>query len=200
MTRLIAIFCVLLSVVGCANTVQQPVDLTNTQYISNKEPLFIKKIVIENKVQDKKNDVKFFDDSLIRINYLPKPKDVVEQDLKNLFEQRSIKNNNKGRDVVVTIEDASAYWVYGTANKIPLINILAVASDQNYVFKVQILFEVEEAGKVISSYRIDETVKISVAGAGLTVEAEKLAYASLIKTYRNQVLKKIDDNFMSRYF
>jgi hypothetical protein len=183
---------------GCASTPSALVNVNDSKYFSNLPKTVVSEIKISNNTSVSKGTFNLISDSKVTLPYKPTALQVVEEDLHDLFSQRTLLDSNANKLIYINIERADAYWIHGGVDKIPFLSILTVTTNQKYVFNVKITIEVETNGKVISAYTIDEEVEYIAPGAWST-DGEKQNYSNLIKEYREKILKKIDDRFISRY-
>ncbi|AXX89319.1 hypothetical protein CKA55_07390 [Arcobacter suis] len=182
--------------VGCTIKPME-VDL-GTNHFNNQAPLNIniKTIYIEKVEKEIKVDYTGFGDSQIPIQTKESTASVVEKDMKEYF-SKLVFNSNSNRTLVVTIKEATPYWIFSTANKIPVVGVFSAGMDTDYSLNLNVLFEIEENGKVINSYSYSDV--ITIKNSASFEEDIKKGYQKLIKSYRNVFFNELESKFLKRY-
>lgn len=194
---------VFLAVISGCTVIPKTIDLSESEFkpipSETSRSKKISSLIIHNKAENFIQVNKFLDDSLLPFNYSKSTKDLVELDLKDFFEKNLIIDGSEGERLVVTINRADGYSVFGGVNKVPFLGILTTAAgnEVKYVMIVRALFEVEKNGKVISSYIYDE--KITTLGSGASIKDEEDSYKKLIANYRLKIFTNLKNNFIDRY-
>lgn len=173
------------------------VEVKNNNFSNEKNiNIDVKNIKIE-KIEKK---VEFayggFGDSNILINTKVTTASIIEKDLKDYFSTLQ-SNENSDKSLKITIKEAIPYWVLGGHNNIPVINIFTAGLKTDFNLSLNILFEIEDKGKVISSYTYDEIVNIKNSAA--VEEQIKIGYLALIDKYRELFFNDIEERFIKRY-
>lgn len=137
-------------------------------------------------------------DSIIPILPHTPTRATVEQDIKRYLEEHLLTDSSAKRSLRVTISKADSYWVWGSAAKIPFVGLALVASDTEIGMNLKVLIEIEDSGKVVSSYLYDE--KIVIQDKATDQEAISASYRKLVGTYRKKFFGELDSQFINRYF
>lgn len=199
----IAIAATAVLIVGCA--VAPPViDLSSSAYRVSSETTAARKPVTRIEIRNSvKDDVQqSFNTTLGAENLIPiRPatttKQTVEADLQSFFSAALVVDNSAKRAVSVTIAKADSYWVLGRAATVPLVGIAFAGADTEFGMNIRVLMEVEEDGKVISSYQFDE--KITTQDKSSTGEAIQASYQRLVAAYRKRMFADLETRFVRRY-
>lgn len=187
---------------GCANAPLN-IDVSDSIYTGS-NPVrsivhSISSIVFVNKATDGKMvNTTLGSDSVFPIVPLVPTKATVEDDVRRYFDRHLVINSDSVRSIKVSILKADSYWVWSSAAKIPFVGILFVDADTDFGINLKVLIEIEQAGKVISSYLFDE--KIVIQAKSTTEEKIKDSYKALISNYRETFFGHLDLNFINRYF
>lgn len=111
----------------------------------------------------------------------------VEQDIKRYLEKHLLVDHSAKRSLRVTISKADSYWVLGSAEKAsPLLALTLAASDREIGMNLRVLFEIEDSGKVVSSYLYED--KIVIQDKATDEQAVSTSYRKLISAYREKFL------------
>lgn len=173
------------------------VDL-GTNNFSSQTPLNIniKTISIEKVEKEMKVDYTGLGDSKIPIQTKDSTASIVEKDMKEYF-SKLVFNSNSNRTVNITIKEATPYWIFSGANKVPVVGLFTAGMQTDYFLNLNILFEIEENGKVINSFLYDDV--ITIKNSASFEEDIKKGYQILIKEYRNVFFDDLENKFIKRY-
>ncbi|MBF0417383.1 MAG: hypothetical protein HQL86_03940 [Magnetococcales bacterium] len=122
----------------------------------------------------------------------------LEDDIKRYFDQAVQIDTLANKSLTITIKSADNYFVWEGNSQVPLIALLSVGSDVDYIISLKILFEIEENNKVVNSYYYDDIVTIK--GKGAVNSDIKEAYQKLVAEYRAKFFSDIETMFLKRYF
>lgn len=136
-------------------------------------------------------------DTLVQINPVTKTKQTVESDLRQFFVEAVPSDKASNRSITVTIRKVDSYWVWSAAAKTPIIGLAFANADTAFGMNVPVLIEVEEGGKVVSSYIFDE--RITIQGKATTRETIEAAYKRLVAEYRRRLYGELEARFVRRY-
>jgi hypothetical protein len=187
---------------GCTN-LPMKVDLSQSENLVASKTVHNSVTVSGVRVANKAEKTKLVNtplgyDTLFPFNTEVEIRQTLETDVLHYFEQALTKSQSSSRSLEITIYKADGYWVWGGASKIPVIGLLAVGSTTDFVFSLKILFEIEDRGKVISSYLFED--KIVIQGSAANEDAIKETYQRLIFAYRAKLFSDLDARFVTRYF
>lgn len=201
LSKAIALIAIALS--GCASAPPRAIDLSQSIYRVSTESVASRKAVSRIEIRNTADDGKLINTMLGSDTFSPiKPatttKQTVESDLHSFFSLALRPDAASTRSLVITISKADSYWVWGGVAKVPFFGLLVVGADTEIGMNIKVLFEVEEGGKVISTYLFDE--KISIQDQASTGDAIAVSYQRLIATYRKKFFDELDARFVSRYF
>jgi hypothetical protein len=173
------------------------VDL-GTNHFNNQTPLNIniKTISIEKVEKEIKVDYSGYGDSKMPIPTKESTTSVVEKDINEYF-SKLLFNTSSNRTLNITIKEAVPYWIFSSAKKIPLVGVFAAGADTDYSLNLNILFEIEENGKVINSYSYNDV--ITIKNSASFEEDIKKGYQELIKKYRSVFFNELENKFIKRY-
>ena len=204
----IGIIAVLLMLTACGTSSQykeyiaKGYDVSGSAYKVNvqKPPISQPyKIIYENKAnQDIRNDgllLTYISWSFP--SFLIKPKDTVESDLHEFFDSHISQDANAKRGIRVILNKVNAYWINPVAASVPFVNFLTLGMDHEHFMDVKVTVEIEENGKVLSTYIFEDTV--TVKAPVNTDEAKFSAYKLLISTYRKKMFNSLENDFIARY-
>ncbi len=182
--------------VGCTIKPME-VDLGSNQF-NNQASLNIniKKISVEKIEKEIKFDYSGYGDSKMPIVTKESTTTVVEKDIKEYF-SKLVFNSNSNRTVNITIKEATPYWIFSGANKVPVVGLFTAGMQTDYFLNLNILFEIEENGKVINSFLYDDV--ITIKNSASFEEDIKKGYQILIKEYRNVFFDDLENKFIKRY-
>ena len=188
-------------VCGCANP-NRVIDVSNSIYKTSTNTQAnlkkIRSINIINKAHDGKMDNPILDKSIIPIKPATTTKETVEQDIKRFLEESFAIEKSEQTDITVTIQKADSYYVVGTSKKIPYVNLITVFFDTEFGLNLRVLFEIENKGKVLSSYLFDENI---TAEGKIAFERDiDQSYQKLIAAYRKHFFSELETRFINRYF
>lgn len=199
--RLLLAIATSLLICGCASA-PPVIDLAGSVFktgsASQSERKQIGTLRIINKADDGKFVNNTFGDTINPIKPATMTKETVEQDLKRFFEDSLRIDKTADQDLTITISRADSYWVWGGADKVPLIGLFVVNADREFGVNLRVLFEIEQKGKVATSYLFDE--KITVQDKATTREAIIQSYQKLIAEYRKRLFGELETRFVGRYF
>lgn len=198
MTQRILMVLTAIILAGCSSA-PLIVDLSSSKYHSEvTQKKYIHELSIINKAAPGKLlNTTLGSDSHFPIQTAQPAKLTIANDIEHYFKETTQINHNSTNSVAVTIYEADAYWVWGGASKIPILGLLAVASDTPYRMNLKVLLEVENNGKVEKSYLFDEVIEIQASAA--TEESIKAGYASLVSESRKVLFSELDKRFINRY-
>jgi hypothetical protein len=197
------IYSIILSIFlsSCINQ-HRPIDVSDSIYKSPSDNQTIKKqirnINIINKADDGKKVHPLIDASYIPITPATTTKETVEQDIKRFLEENFISEKTGPTDITVTIQKADSYYIINSVKKIPYVNLITVFGDADFGMNLRVLFEVENKGKVVSSYLFDD--QIITQGKIATEEGINQGYKKLISEYRKKFITELETRFINRYF
>ncbi len=199
MKTLISLMAGMLVLAGCAPI---PVNLSGSEALVNRpaQKQMDYKFVIINRAEDVQRDYKMFGASTFPLskNLVVKPQDTLVNDLKKYFTNVTDRADNHRR-IVARIDKADAYWVNPGVNTVPLVGLFtAGTSNYPFVFDLSITFEVEENGKVVSSWPFTQKVEIP-DGYSQSDKGMRDSYQRLIAKYRQTMFDAITDEFIPRY-
>jgi hypothetical protein len=202
MVRYLYLILAVISLSGCANT-PMSVDLSQSEHLlqrkSKQDKASVSNVVITNKAEKTKLvNTPLGSDTLFPFNTDVETRQTVEADIRRFFDVTLDKNQKSSRSLAITINKVDGYWVWGGASKIPFVGLFTVGADTDFVVSLRVLFEIEEGGKVISSYLFDD--KFVIQGSAATEDVIKENYQRLIAEYRNKFFSELDDRFVARYF
>lgn len=141
--------------------------------------------------------VRSFPDTYIPIKTAITTSKTVEADLIKFFADVTTADLSASRSLSITITKADCYWLYGGAMAIPVVGLFAIGADTDFGMHLRLLIEVEENGKVISTYPVDE--KIVIQGKATTQDSIVESYKKLMAEYRKRVFGELEIRFVSRY-
>jgi hypothetical protein len=175
------------------------IDVSSSVYKPTKvQNLNIKDLVISNKAESGEFiNTMLFSDTIIPIEPYVSTSETVEEDIKTFFNNYKF-DVNSNKHLKINIIDADAYLVWGGASKIPIVGLLFVAADTDYVMNVKILFEIEEDGKVLNSYQFYDKIKIRHSAAVESSISD--GYKMLIEKYRMKLFGELENTYINRYF
>jgi len=187
---------------GCARTPIQ-VDVSENVYrsveTSNSTDRQIAELIIVNKAgPGRKQNTALGSDSVFPIETAPATVVTVEEDVRRYFSEHFSIDPTAKQSVRVTISDADAYWVLTSVDKIPFVGLFTSWNDTEFGLNLRVLIEIEEGGKVVSSYLYDETT--TTEDKATTKEAIRNSYQNLIGAYRVQFFGELSNDFINRYF
>lgn len=192
---------ILLMVCGCANP-HRVIDVSDSVYKTSADNKADQKIIriinIINKADDGKVDNPLFGKSIIPIKPATTTKETVEQDIKRFLEESFVIDKSAPTDITVTIQKADSYYVIGSSEKIPYVNLFTIFTDTEIGLNLRVLFEIENKGKVVSSYLFEEN--ITTEGKIAVEEHINQSYKNLIATYRKRFFSELETRFINRYF
>lgn len=136
-------------------------------------------------------------DTIYPIRPVTTTKQTVESDLRSFLNQRLPLAEGSPRSVVVNITKADSYWVLGGAAKAPLLGIALAGANTEFGLNIRILIEIEEGGKVVSSYLVDE--KLTIQDRATDADAISKSYQRLIAEYRTKLFGELETRFVRRY-
>ena len=136
-------------------------------------------------------------DTFVQIKPAVTTKQTVESDLRQFFLEALSTDKTSTRSITATIRKANSYWVWSAAAKTPIIGLAFVNADTEFGMNVLVVIEVEEGGKVISSYLFEE--KITVQGKATTRETIAASYQRLVAEYRKRLYEELEVRFVERY-
>ncbi len=182
--------------VGCTIKPME-VDL-GSNHFNNQTPLNIniKRISVEKVEKEIKADYTGFGDSKIPLQTKESTASVVEKDTKEYF-SKLVFNQNSNRTLNITIKEATPYWIFSGANKIPIVGVFSAGMQTDYSLNLNVLFEIEENGKVINSYSYNDV--ITIRNSASFEEDIKKGYQELIKRYRSVFFNDLENKFIKRY-
>lgn len=200
-SKTIALMAIALS--GCASTPPRTIDLSQSTYRVSTERVALRKSISHIEIRNTADDGKLVNtmlgsDSFIPIKPATTTRQTVESDLHSFFSLALRPDAASTRSLTITISKADSYWVWGGVAKVPFFNFLVVGADTEVGMNIKVLLEVEEGGKVISTYLFDE--KIFIQDQVSTGDAIALSYQRLIASYRKKLFDELDSRFVSRYF
>ena len=200
--RLLLIVAASLLVCGCASA-PPVIDLSESVFKAGSVKHSERKNIGTLKIINKADDGKFVNtilgsDSVFPIKPATTTKETVEQDLNRFFDNVLNIDKTSDQSLTVTVSKADSYWVWGGADKLPIIGIFTANSDREFGLNLRVLFEIEQKGKVTASYLFDE--KITVQDKATTQEAIIQSYRKLIAEYRKRFFGEIETSFVGRYF
>ncbi len=186
----------IISVSGCAN---KPIniDVSESKYKSKEQvKVDIKNINIVNVSNNgEMKNTMLGSDTIIPIIPEVSTNETVENDIKDYFHTMKMHElSNKVLNIVV--KKADSYWTWSDVQKIPIFGLLAVGQKVTYGLNLNVLFELEEDGKVIKSYTFNETIEIKNENA--TQDDIIAGYKKLISKYREVFFKEIHNQFTKR--
>lgn len=187
---------------GCAGT-PLVVDVSDSIYRgatpTHSAAHRISAIAIINKADDGKMvNTTLGSDSVFPIKPETPTRVLVEQDIKRYLEEHLVADPSAKRSLFVTISKADAYWVWGSAAKLPFVGLALAGANTDIGMNLKVLIEIEDSGKVISSYQFDENIVIK--DKATDQEAIAASYRKLIETYRMKFFGELDIRFINRYF
>lgn len=138
-----------------------------------------------------------FGDTYLPVGLLPKASEVVAQDLRAFFAKNLGDARSASKSLTITIEKADCFFVMTVADKVPLLGLALFGRERKFQMNLRLTIEVEVAGKVISTYSINES--ISSLGSARDSEALSSAYLKLIAAYREKVFEDLRTKFAPRY-
>ncbi len=187
---------------GCAGT-PLVVDVSDSIYrgatpIRSAEH-HISALTIVNKADDGKVvNTTLGSDSIFPIKPETPTRVTVEQDIKRYLGEQLVTDHSAKRSVYVTISKADAYWVWGSAAKMPFVGLALAGANTDIGMNLKVLIEIEDSGRVISSYQFDENIVIQDKATDQGAIAA--SYRKLIETYRKKFFQELDTRFINRYF
>jgi hypothetical protein len=202
MSKFTVLFAVLVLLTGCAAG-PRTVDLSESFNKTNPLRIEERKRISAYKILHKPESSSaqssgVFSTSYNGIGTAIKTKETVEEDLKNFIDKSFEVDVTSDRVLIITLLKADSYWVLDTLEKLPFIGLLTVAADREFGLNLRVRFEIEQSGKVVNSYVVDE--KITVKGSAATDAAMKDTYKKLISEYRSTFFPDLEKNFVLRYF
>jgi len=202
MVRFLYLILAVISLGGCANT-PMSIDLSQSEHLiqskSKQGKAGVSSVVITNKAEKTKFvNTPLGSDSLFPFNTDVEIRQTVETDISRFFDLALDKNQKSSRSLAITINKADGYWVWGGASKIPIVGLFTIGSVTDFVVYLKVLFEIEEDGKVVSSYLIDD--KYFIKGSAASEDVIKENYQRLIAEYRTKFFNELDSRFVARYF
>lgn len=193
----ISILVVISLLTGCSQKALE-IDVSESMYRPTKiSKIDINSLNITNKAEGGKFiNTLLFSDTIIPIEPNAPTDELVENDIKTFFSNYQLTKDSK-KVLNVYITNADAYVVWGGAQKIPIVGLLFVAADTDYVMNLRVIFEIEENGKVLNSYQFNDKIKIrhSAAVENSIVEG----YQLLIEAYRQKLFNELENRFVHRY-
>jgi hypothetical protein len=103
------------------------------------------------------------------------------------------------KSLKIKIKKAYSYYVTGAGDTVPFVGLFTVHSNHPYNFHLDVLFEIEENGKVLKSYDFDEEIILKDGKTAYPSDIEEF-YTRLIKFYRKEFFNHLDNEFIDRYF
>ena len=202
MKKFIALLVVLVLLTGCAagpRTVDLSESFNKTNPLRIVERKRISAYKILNKSESTPNQSSgVFSTSYNGIGTAIKTKETVEEDLRNFINKSFEVDGTTDKVLIVTLLKADSYWVLDTLEKLPFVGLLTAAADREFGLNLRVRFEIEQSGKVVNSYLVDE--KITVKASAATDAALKDSYKKLISEYRAIFFPDLENNFVLRYF
>lgn len=187
---------IILVLAGCSIKPME-VDL-GTNHFNNQNPLNIniRTITIEKIEKELKADYSGYGDSKMPIPTKESTASTVEKDMKEYF-SKLVFNTNSNRTLNITIKEAVPYWIFSGANKIPIVGVFSAGMQTDYSLNLNVLFEIEENGKVINSYSYNDV--ITIKNSASFEEDIRKGYQELIKKYRSVFFSELETKFIKRY-
>ncbi|QWC88278.1 hypothetical protein [Cupriavidus metallidurans] len=124
--------------------------------------------------------------------------ETVAADLKSYFARATTAGSPDAQRVIARIEVSDAYWVATAAAKVPIVGIFALGGDREFFMNVRVSFEVEERGKVLRTFTVNERFSIP-DGKADTQEDIARSYQRLVAQYRERFFANLDRAFTTRY-
>lgn len=189
--------------IGLSGCAAQPlkVDVSQTIYDA-RVPSMAKPKVSEITLINKADDGEMVNtalgsDSVFPIKTEKATKETVEKDLRRYLHERTARSSEAKKSLRVVIHKADSYWVWSSAAKAPIFGLAFIGADTDFGLNLRISFEVEEGGKVISTYWFDDVITIQAKST--TQEAIKKSYKELVGEYRKTLFGDLDSEFVGRY-
>ncbi|MBL8429108.1 MAG: hypothetical protein JNJ95_04350 [Dechloromonas sp.] len=180
--------------------VRPNIDLSDSAYIASASTKSDSRKISNLDIRstaDEGEIVRLFPETYIPIKTVITTSKTVEADLKKFFDDVTSVDPSASRSLAITITKADCYWLYGGAMAIPFVGLLAVGADTDFGMNLRFLIEVEENGRVISTYRVEE--KIVIQGKATTRDSVEESYKKLMAEYRKRVFGALEDRFVKRY-
>lgn len=136
-------------------------------------------------------------DTSVQLKPAVPTKQTVELDLRQFFAEVLSTDKASTRSITATIRRAESYWIWSAAAKTPILGLAFANADTEFGMNVRVSIEVEEGGKVISSYLFDE--KITIQDKAATREAIQASYKRLVAEYRKRLYAELEVRFLQRY-
>lgn len=127
----------------------------------------------------------------------PAPKLLVEKDFNHFFAASTQIEPTANRKIVVTIKKASCHIVASAMQAMPYVGIALAATERTLSMEVTAVLEVEQDGKVDSSFYLERETEIS--RKLISQEDIHAAMRALIAAYRLEVYSELDHSFLRRY-
>lgn len=193
---------VLLATVLCAacSPVRPNVDLSDSAYKATASKTSTSRKISNLDIRSTAEEgqiVRSFPDTYIPIKTAITTSKTVEADLKQFFADVTTADPSASRSLAITITKADCYWLYGGAMVIPVVGLFAVGADTDFGMNLRVLIEVEENGKVVSTYTVEE--KIIIQGKATTRDSIDESYKKLMAEYRKRVFTELETRFVKRY-
>jgi hypothetical protein len=189
---------VAVALVGCA---AQPLKVDVQSSIGSQTKLApiarVSAIQFVNKATDPVLVNQLLDDSYIPIKTDPPTKLTVEDDVRRMLEKVLAIDPNASTVLNIKIQQAEAFWVYGIADRIPFVGIATAGAEREFLMNVKFSIEIENSGKVKSTYFLDE--RYSMQGSAALPSDVKLSYERLITKYRRELEHSLQSDFVARY-
>jgi len=128
--------------------------------------------------------------------------ETVAADIKSYFGQSTVQTTTGSQKVIARIERADAYWIVNASDKLPMVGLFSIGADHEFYMRLHVSFEVEEAGKVVRTFVVDE--KFSIPDGKDSTQASiatsyPTSYQRLIALYRQRLFADLDRQFTARY-
>lgn len=131
----------------------------------------------------------------------PATNEIVEADLLRYFAARVQTNPDLLTKLVVRIEQAEIFRTTPVLNTVPILGLFvgtAKGFAAPFSFKLRVVFEIEEAGRVVRSHDFEHTVETENLPAG-TAKSIKQSLGIVIQKYRDEVFPMLDAQVVGRY-
>ncbi len=187
----------LILVSSCAAPPMQ-VNLPSFSPSLTSEVIELSNIEIVNKANDGELvNTTVFNNSILPLHLATTTKETVENDIQEYLKKHTRINKSAERSLRVIITRADSYWVWSSADKIPFVGLLLIGTDSEFGINLRVVFEIEQKGKVVSSYWFDK--KITIESVSATEETIKESYKKLITEYRKVFFDELNSSFINRY-
>lgn len=193
-TRVVITLLLFTVLAGCA-TVRPVMDVSESIYRgtppTRSSSHKVLRIDVTNKAGDGEIDIKIFGNKVLPFRPATSTKETVEQDIRRYLEEHVQYDKESKKSLHITIYKADSFFV----NEYSIIPGKVFFADSDCGVNIKVRFEIEEGGKVLSSYLYDDkiTAKCALSSGDIAM------YQKLISEYRTKFFGELDKEFMDRY-